>query len=112
MPTAAGMSRLRATIAVCEFWPPTSVTKPTNERSRNASMSAGEMSCATTIICGWKWSSSGTGGADSAVPINTFSTRSATCWMSCLRSRRYASSISSNCADSSSICVTSAHSAL
>ena len=28
MPTAAGMSRLRATIAVCEFWPPTSVTKP------------------------------------------------------------------------------------
>jgi len=89
MPTTAGISRLRATMAVCEFWPPTSVTKPMNERSRNASMSAGEMSWATTIICGGGWSSSANTGATlSAVPVKTFSTRSATCWISYLRSRR------------------------
>ncbi len=47
------------------------------------SMSAGEMSWATTIICGGGWSSSANTGATlSAVPIKTFSTRSATCWMS------------------------------
>ncbi|MNM43613.1 hypothetical protein D3C81_544940 [compost metagenome] len=112
MPTAAGISRLRATMAVCEFCPPTSVMKPMKERSRNCSMSAGEMSCATTIICAINSSSAAALGSSCSVPSKTFNTRSATCWMSALRSRRYGSSISSNCADNSSICVSSAHSAL
>ena len=47
-PTTAGMSMLRATIAVCEVLPPTSVTKPANTLRLNCSMSAGEMSLATS----------------------------------------------------------------
>jgi hypothetical protein len=89
MPTTAGISSERATMAVCEFWPPTSVTKPMKERSRNCSMSAGEISCATMIICGWNSSSPPSAlGSICSVPSSTLSTRSATCWMSALRSRR------------------------
>ena len=47
-PTTAGMSMLRATIAVCEVLPPTSVTKPRKTPPLNCSMSAGEMSPATS----------------------------------------------------------------
>ena len=39
---------LRATIAVCEVLPPTSVTKPRKTLPLNCSMSAGEMSLATS----------------------------------------------------------------
>ncbi|MNY13750.1 hypothetical protein D3C86_1469010 [compost metagenome] len=99
-PTAAGMSRLRATMAVCEVRPPRSVTKPWNTVWRNCSMSAGPMSCATTITPGAGSPSgarAGTGaGASTGAPANTFRIRSTTCWMSALRSRRYSSSISSN----------------
>ena len=45
-PTTAGMSMLRATMAVCEFLPPTSVTKPAKTLCLNCSMSAGDRSCA------------------------------------------------------------------
>jgi hypothetical protein len=44
--------------------------------------------------------------------MSTFSTRSTTWTMSALRSRRYSSSICSNCSTTCSICCTSAHSAL
>ena len=47
-PTTAGMSMLRATIAVCDVRPPTSVTKPLNTLRLNWSMSAGAMSLATS----------------------------------------------------------------
>ena len=47
-PTTAGMSMLRATMAVCEVLPPTSVTKPANTLCLNCSMSAGDRSCATS----------------------------------------------------------------
>ena len=47
-PTTAGMSMLRATIAVCEVLPPTSVTKPVNTLRLNCSMSAGATSLATS----------------------------------------------------------------
>ncbi len=47
-PTTAGMSMLRATMAVCELRPPTSVTKPANTLCLNCSMSAGDRSCATS----------------------------------------------------------------
>ena len=45
----AGMPSERATIAVCEVTPPTSVTKPPKWWRLNRIMSAGERSCATTI---------------------------------------------------------------
>src|SRR5665647_2630858 len=48
-PTTAGISRLRATMAVCEVLPPKSVTKPANTLCLNCSMSAGDRSCATRI---------------------------------------------------------------
>ena len=38
---------LRATMAVCEVLPPTSVMKPANTLCLNCSMSAGDKSCAT-----------------------------------------------------------------
>ena len=47
-PTTAGMSRLRATIAVCEVVPPTSVMNPVKTLRLNCSMSAGAMSLATS----------------------------------------------------------------
>ena len=45
-PTTAGMSMLRATMAVWLVLPPTSVTKPANTLCLNCSMSAGDRSCA------------------------------------------------------------------
>ncbi|MPM60807.1 hypothetical protein SDC9_107661 [bioreactor metagenome] len=47
-PTTAGMSMLRATMAVCDVLPPTSVTKPANTLLLNCSMSAGDKSLATS----------------------------------------------------------------
>ncbi len=88
IPTAAGMSRLRATIAVCEFWPPRSVTKPAKARSRNCNMSAGEMSYATTTIFPKEAPSPSTSGNRVEVPVSTFNRRSPTCSTSILRSRR------------------------
>src|SRR3954469_4465194 len=97
------------TFAVCEVTPPTSVTKPPKWWRLNRIMSAGERSCATTIsFC----SSDTAGSAIACPPISAFSTRSTACCTSALRSRRYASSISSKRSTSRSICCTSAHSAL
>ena len=48
-PTTAGISRLCATIAVCDVRPPISVTKPLIIFSLNAMVSAGVKLCATTI---------------------------------------------------------------
>ncbi|MNN10849.1 hypothetical protein D3C81_1237840 [compost metagenome] len=115
-PTAAGISRLRATMAVCEVRPPRSVTKPWNTVWRNCSMSAGAMSWATTITPGAgspSAASAGTGaGTSTGAPASAFRMRSTTCRISALRSRRYSSSISSNWRISSSSRVVSAHSAL
>jgi hypothetical protein len=107
-PTIAGMPSERATIAVCEVTPPTSVTKPPNWWRLKRIMSAGDRSCATTIIC---CSALSAGGVTVCAPVSVFSTRSTACWMSALRSRRYGSSISSKRSVSFSICCTSAHSA-
>ena len=81
-------------MAVWEVTPPKSVTKPAYWCCLNRIMSAGDRSCATTIS---SFSLEGSAGA-CPVPSIAFSTRSTTCTMSCLRSRRYGSSISSNCA--------------
>ena len=108
-PTIAGMPRLRARIAVWEVTPPRSVTKPPNSCCLNRIMSAGDRSCATTIsFC----SSDVCGGVGPGWPSSAFSTRSTTCCTSALRSRRYGSSMASNCSTRPSICRTSAHSAL
>ncbi len=124
-PTTAGMSMLRATMAVCEVRPPTSVTKPANTLCLNSSMSAGDRSCATSTSGTSMLSSASSrscwrcaprrdlaGATGEATPFMWRSTRSTTCSRSALRSRRYSSSISSNWRDSCSSCVVSAHSAL
>ena len=128
-PTTAGMSMLRATMAVCEVRPPTSVTKPANTLFLNCSMSAGARSCAISTsgaskaspAVGSVGSSSasaarlrlgGGGASTAAVPFMRCSMRSTTCSRSALRSRRYSSSISSNWRAITSSCVVSAHSAL
>ena len=48
-PTTAGIFILRATMAVCEVLPPTSVTNPANTLCLNCNISAGDKSCATKI---------------------------------------------------------------
>jgi len=70
--------------------------------------SAGDRSWATRIVC----SSEDAAGSAPGRPISRFSTRSTTCTTSERRSRRYGSSISSNCSTSTAICWVSAHSAL
>ena len=128
-PTTAGMSMLRAMIAVCEVRPPTSVTKPANTLCLNCSMSAGDRSWAISTsgtsmlsppVSGASVSSGpnedlrrGGGGATAAaVPRMWRSMRSTTCSRSALRSRRYSSSISSKWRAMTSSCVVNAHSAL
>ncbi len=108
---------LRATIAVCELRPPTSVTKPVNTLRLNLSMSAGAMSLATSTSGSSPAKSRGPWGAaaSSASPPRRPSavmTRSTTCSRSALRSRRYSSSISSNWRAITSSCDDRAHSAL
>ena len=129
-PTTAGMSRLRATMAVCEVLPPTSVAKPVNRLCLNCSMSAGEISWATSTSGTSSVSSSNRSCCDclrllpartahceagcigDAAPFMWRRIRSTTCSRSALRSRRYWSSISSNWRAMISYCVVSAHSAL
>ena len=111
-PTTAGMSMLRATIAVCEVLPPTSVTKPRKTPPFHCSMSAGEMSLATSTSGSPPLAGATIGEAPSSPRASTPSRRSTTCSRSALRSRRYSSSISSNCRASTSSCADSAHSAL
>ena len=124
-PTTAGMSRLRATMAVCEVLPPTSVTKPVNTLCLNCSISAGDKSWAintsgTSWLSSSKWSwchelvglrAAGCGKLVGK-PFMCRSKRSTTCSRSPLRSRKYASSMSSNCLATTSSCEVSAHSAL
>ena len=124
-PTTAGMSRLRATMAVCEVLPPTSVIKPANTLCLNCSMSEGDKSCATKISGTSTVSSSNRSCCEGlrvlralgvttgeATPFMARSTFSAICSRSALRSRRYSSSISSNWRAITSSWVVSAHSAL
>ena len=83
---------LRATMAVCEVLPPTSVTKPLNTLRLKLSMSAGAMSQATST----KGSSPpksctrspGAGTAEGTPRRRVRSKRSTTCSRSALRSRR------------------------
>ena len=121
-PTTAGMSKLRATMAVCEVLPPTSVTKPVKTLCLNCSMSAGDKSCATNTsgtsmvspscnsCCGRTCGLVRTTG--DVPPFKKCKTRSVTCSRSDLRSRKYASSISSNWRPITSIWLLTAHSAL
>ena len=99
-PTTAGMSMLRATIAVWLVLPPTSVTKPANTLCLNCSMSAGERSCAIntrgTSTVGSSSASLdpllalvlGSTTTGESAPRITRSMRSTTCSRSALRSRR------------------------
>ena len=101
-PTTAGISRLRATMAVCEVLPPTSVTKPANTLCLNCSMSAGERSWATSTRGTSRWSSNsksccrvlpgrltaGCVGMALGRPFMLRNSRSTTCSRSPLRSRR------------------------
>ena len=98
-PTTAGMSMLRATIAVCDVLPPTSVTKPANALCLNWSMSAGDRSCATRIRgtsmvsssnspCGALRLGDGGNATGDVMPRIARSTRSTICSRSALRSRR------------------------
>ncbi len=106
--TTAGTARLRATIAVCEVAPPTSVRNAAKRCCLNWITSAGDRSWATRIVC-----CSAPGGTTApGLPSRRFRIRSTTCTTSALRSRRYGSSIPSNCSTSTFICCTSAHSAL
>ena len=83
------MASERATIAVCEVTPPTSVTKPPYLWRLKRIMSAGERSCATTIsFCSSVALASASDLLVSAPPIIAFSTRSTACCTSALRSRR------------------------
>ena len=92
-------------------------------------MSAGAMSCATTIIGSssiapflplpclpffFFEAAASAAICDSvcAVPVSTFSTRSTTCSTSARRAAMYSSSISSNCSTTAFSCAVSAHSAL
>ena len=100
-PTTAGMSMLRATMAVCDVLPPTSVIKPANTLCLNCSMSEGDRSCAintsgtSTVssssrscweaLRGTRWGCTDMGDA---VPLMARSTRSQICSRSALRSRR------------------------
>ena len=90
---------LRATMAVCDVLPPTSVTKPANTLFLNCSMSAGERSWATSTRGTSMVSSNskscevlrrdGGGGATGwATPFMVRKMRSTTCSRSALRSRR------------------------
>ena len=106
--TTAGTLRLRATIAVCDVTPPRSVMNAPKRCCLNWMTSAGERSCATRIVC----ASAPGAPTGPGLPIRRFSTRSTTCTTSALRSRRYGSSIWSNCSTSTPICCASAHSAL
>ncbi len=89
-PTTAGMSRLRATMAVWLVLPPTSVTKPANTLCLNCSMSAGDRSCAisTRASCSPLPALAATALMGDASPRMTRSRRSTTCSRSALRSRR------------------------
>ena len=97
-PTTAGMSKLLATMAVCEVLPPTSVTKPVKTLCLNCSMSAGDKSWATNTKGTSKVSpncSSCWGLACGLVrttcalpPFKKCNTRSVTCSRSDLRSRK------------------------
>ncbi|MNT32297.1 hypothetical protein D3C72_1681700 [compost metagenome] len=75
--TTAGTPMLRATIAVWEVGPPRSVTKAAKRPPRRRSMSAGEISWATTTRASsppmWDMS-----GRIADVPTRTCSTRSMT----------------------------------
>ncbi len=108
---------LRATMAVCELRPPTSVTKPVNTLRLNLSMSAGAMSLATRMSgsspAKSRWPCGG-GSSKESPPSRPSAviTRSTTCSRSALRSRRYSSSISSNWRAITSSCDDNAHSAL
>ena len=104
-----GMSKLRAKMAVWLVGPPTSVTNAATRLSLKKMVSAGEMSWAIKMVSSNK----------SLFTFNSISwprrflkMRSPTCNMSCLRSRKYSSSITSNCCDKRSNCTCSAHSAL
>ncbi|CFP60557.1 Uncharacterised protein [Bordetella pertussis] len=109
--TTAGTPMLRATIAVCEVGPPRSVTKAAKRPPRSRSMSAGEISCATTTS-GSLPSSWAPSGSMAEVPASTCSARSMTWRTSPPRSRRYSSSMASNCWPRICPCAVSAHSAL
>ena len=97
-PTTAGMSKLRATMAVCDVLPPTSVTNPVNTLCLNCSMSAGDKSCATNTkgtsmvspncnsCCGLACGLVLTTGE--VPPFKKCKTRSVTCSRSDLRSRK------------------------
>ena len=115
-PTTAGMSILRATMAVWLVLPPVAVTKPANTPCLNCNRSAGARSGATSTRAGASASAlSVAGGATTAGrarPRIWRKMRSTTCSRSALRSRRYSSSISSNWRAMTSNCVISAHSAL
>ncbi|MCY1533075.1 hypothetical protein D9M68_683830 [compost metagenome] len=91
-PTTAGMSMLRATMAVWLVLPPTSVTKPANTLCLNCSMSAGERSCAmstsgtsTALSCPGRGWPTPTGDV---TPRITRRMRPTTCSRSALRSRK------------------------
>ena len=100
VPTTAGMSKLRATMAVCEVLPPTSVTKPVNTLCLNCSMSAGDKSWAiktsgTSWLSSSNWSCCqllvfrGVGcGSVVGKPFMCRNKRSTTCSKSPLRSRK------------------------
>ena len=124
-PTTAGMSILRATIAVCDVLPPTSVINPANPLCLNCSMSAGDRSCATntkgtstvspksrSCCIGLRVERPVDATTGEATPFIARKIRSTICSRSALRSRRYSSSISSKWRAMISSCVVSAHSAL
>ena len=92
-PTTAGMSMLRATMAVCELVPPTSVTKPVKTLRLNCSMSAGAMSLATSTSGSSPPKLAPSAALCRASPSpplrdSARSMRSTTCSTSALRSRR------------------------
>ena len=96
-------------MAVWLVGPPASVTKPAICWSRKCTVSAGDKSWAMMMVSSNK-SVLILNGLLS--PNRLWWIRSATCSISCLRSRRYSSSMASNCSLKRSVWIFSAHSAL
>ena len=108
-PITEGIFRLRPSMAVWLVGPPISVAKPSMRWSLKWMVSAADRSWAMRMM-----SSSSVPSRLSSVlcPIRFFWMRSTTWSISCLRWRRYSSSISSNCWARRSVWILSAHSAL
>ena len=77
-PKTAGISRLRATIEVCEVLPPRSVTNPRKRVFLKRNISCGAISCATIMASLKTFSGANTSWISCCCSLKAFKTRSTT----------------------------------